>query len=86
MGASKFMRIIGNREGTVAQQADAAASKAEKCGFKSHPCHQMPEDAPPVEAGRRQNAIDQPERCKQSGKPIRSAAAATGQANGTSRA
>ena len=29
---------------------------------------------PPVKARRRQNAIDQPERCKQSGKPIRSAA------------
>lgn len=32
------------------------------------------EDAPSVEVGRRQNPIDQPERCKQSGKPIRSAA------------
>ena len=31
-------------------------------------------DVPSVKAGRRQNAIDQPERCKQSGKPIRSAA------------
>lgn len=29
---------------------------------------------PPVKARRRQNAIDQPERCKQSGKPIRSTA------------
>ena len=29
---------------------------------------------PPVKARRRQNTIDQPERCKQSGKPIRSAA------------
>ena len=32
------------------------------------------EDAPSVEVGRRQNPIDHPERCKQSGKPIRSAA------------
>ena len=32
-------------------------------------------DVPSVKAGRRQNAKDQPERCKQSGKPIRSAAA-----------
>lgn len=29
---------------------------------------------PPVKARRRQNTINQPERCKQSGKPIRSAA------------
>ena len=29
---------------------------------------------PPVKARRRQNAIDQPKRCKQSGKPIRRAA------------
>ena len=50
----------------------------------THP--RMPADAPSVKARRRQNAIDQPERCKQSGKPIRSAAAATGHANGTTRA
>ena len=34
----------------------------------------MLEDAPSVKVGRRQNPIDQPERCKQSAKPIRRAA------------
>lgn len=42
--------------------------------FESMRPADMLADVPSVKAGRRQNAIDQPERCKQSGKPIRSAA------------
>lgn len=75
--ASDARQSPGNIHANVAQmvreRAVALTRRFESCRLH-HRESGTPEDAPSVKAGRRQNAIDQPERCKQSGKPIWSAA------------
>ena len=52
----------------------AATDQRSYSGVIQSSPRQLLEDAPSVQVGRRQNPIDQPERCKQSAKPIRRAA------------